>query len=247
MVHHTIRTKTACVGLNSVCRSSTPAPFVMDKKTNFDSVPAGATGVQQSLKINVDTATPTAIMVLRTATSATHQRLHAHPAFASLMRGKIGQAEYSALLLALYGFHKFYVGVSIDAPLRCGRLVDDLMVFSLEHVRAEQPPCLTLSAPMSHAEHWGVEYVLAGAAMGGKLLAGKLDHLLGERTQIGRSFFVGDGPARGSNWRDFVHMLEKALPTALDQSMAAKAALQTFEHFENCMNRVVAERTGRAT
>ncbi len=203
--------------------------------------------MQKSLKIRPDIVRATAIGALRAATSATHERLHEHPCFASLMRGEIDRAEYSALLLALYGFHKVYVNVSTDALHRCARLNDDLMFISSNYDPNHQAPCLPVSKSFSSAERWGVEYVLAGAAMGGKLLARKLDNLLGECTQKGRSFFVGDGSARGRRWCEFVQALEEALPTAADRSVAGRAALQTFEHFENCMNRVVAERTRGVT
>jgi heme oxygenase (biliverdin-IX-beta and delta-forming) len=241
--------KTFPLKISPACNVSTvTAPqilrFGMDKNRTFDIIVAQPFSHYNLSKSEEGMLDSTALMTLPTATLAIHERLHAHPAMASLVRGDIDRAEYSALLSELYSFHKFYSGVSNDAPLRCARLINDLTFVSPDHVCIEQAAYSQVSTPLSHAERWGVEYVLSGAAMGGKVLAGKLDHMLGKNTFQGRSFFIGDGPERGTRWREFVQALEEALPKVLDKSVAAKAALHTFEHFENCMNRVVAERTG---
>ena len=182
------------------------------------------------------------IMVLRTATKAIHEQLHSHAVFARLMGGEINRPHYSALLLALYGFHKSYQNVSADGPLRCAQLIDDLTFLSPERLEVDQAPCLPQSEALCGSARWGVEYVLTGASLGGKLLARKLDHLLGAETRDGRSFFIGYGENGGRRWRDFVTALNAGLPTKLDQRIAAEAASQTFERFEAWMNVAVAEK-----
>ena len=190
---------------------------------------------------------PTAIETLRDATSTIHLRLHAHPAFAQLQGGDISHAAYVHLLTALYGFHGAFRDVAAEGPARCLRLADDLTFLGVSLEQIARMPLAAAPRTQGHVARWGIDYVLRGASLGGRVLARNLDHLLDPGRIDGRRFFMENGAKPGSNWRDFLQQIEQALPTITDRRTACEAAVATFEKFEVWMSRAMSPLTqGRA-
>lgn len=183
-----------------------------------------------------------AITVLRVATKAVHEQLHAHRVFAALQTGRIDLPGYINLLLALRGFHLGFAGIAADGPLRCQRLTDDLRFMGADAERVDQAPRLAAQAMPGAAALWGVDYVLRGASLGGRVLGRQLDPLLGRSDLDGRSFFLNGGEDSGAQWRFFVAQLEHSLPTSVERQAAATAALTTFAQFEKWMTDIVTSR-----
>jgi heme oxygenase (biliverdin-IX-beta and delta-forming) len=183
-----------------------------------------------------------AIAILRDATKVVHEQLHAHRVFAVLQTGRIDLSSYINLLLALYGFHQGFAGIAADGSLRCQRLIDDLCFVGADAARIEQAPRLAAPSLPTAAERWGVDYVLRGASLGGRVLGRQLDPLLGRGNPGGRSFFLNGGEDSGAQWRIFVAQLEHNLPLPVERQVAAAAAVATFAQFERWMTQIVTSR-----
>lgn len=189
--------------------------------------------------------TPTARAVIRQATCDIHERLHDHIAFRQLLAQTITRDEYRALLEALYGFHQpieavlvLHAGqqtqVSMEGRGRAHLLLEDLNVFGGgKEVVADLPlASLPLHLLAEPGGFLGCLYVREGAMLGGRVLAGKLDHLLGGRTE-GRRFFSGS--ARDAElWRSCCSAIDhNSGGVELDGMISA--ARETFEIFERWM------------
>jgi len=190
--------------------------------------------------------TRTAVSLLRDCTAETHERLHSHAVFSPLMSGQIERAEYIDLLLALHGFHAGFEDLVADGPVRCRRLIGDLEFLGADAERIDRAPRLATPVVPHSAARWGIEYVLGGATLGGRVLARKLDPMLGRGELNGRRFFTNDGESTGKQWQTFIEQLELALPTPIERNAAAAAALATFAQFEFWMTHIVAVRPSRA-
>ena len=185
---------------------------------------------------------------LRHATRDVHERQHGLDAFRPLLDQTISHVEYRTLLESLYGFHQPLEAAllahadSQTVPGMTGRrrahlLVEDLN--ALRGVGCGVPANLPRATPPSHllsrpGGYLGCLYVREGAMLGGRVLAGKLDHLLGSRTE-GRRFFSG-GPRDAELWRSCCAAIDQAgHGPALEGIVAAARA--TFELFECWMTR----------
>lgn len=183
-----------------------------------------------------------AIGVLRHATRSIHERLHSHAVFASLQSGRIGRAEYVNLLLGLYGFHAGLKDTAADGHLRCQHLLNDLNFMGADAEHIANAPRLAPPLVPNAAARWGIDYVLRGAALGGRVLARKLDALLGLGDINGRRFFLNGGENNGAQWLYFVEQLEIQLPMSAERDAAAASAASTFAQFETWMTHIVASR-----
>jgi heme oxygenase (biliverdin-IX-beta and delta-forming) len=184
----------------------------------------------------------TAVATLRDRTADTHERLHGHPVFIALLSGRIDRAGYVDLLLGLFGFHKPFEHVVAEGPVRCQRLIEDLKFLGVDREEIDRAPCAASPAALNDAERWGVDYVLRGATLGGRVLARKLDNLLGRAKPDGRRFLTDGGESSGTRWHSFVEQLELSLPTQIEREAAAAAAVATFDQFEKWMTHIVASR-----
>jgi heme oxygenase len=148
--------------------------------------------------------TRTARGVLQEATRAVHERLHEHGLFAPLLAGTIDKPTYCQILIRLYGFHKplqhalpraakFYsstVFALVATYKPADRIVEDLKALGCTNEEIVASPVAELPPIRSEGHLLGCLYVREGSTLGGRVLAGKLDHLLGDST-AGRQFFTG--------------------------------------------------------
>jgi heme oxygenase len=198
------------------------------------------------VSVPTEPSTNTARGTLRHATRDIHERLHALGAFRPLLAQTITHREYCALLEALYGFHQPLEAALVAHPgsqallpmtgrRRAHLLAEDLGALRGSHdpmdLPRAPPPLDVLARPGGYL---GCLYVREGAILGGRVLAGKLDHLLGRRTE-GRRFFSGSAHD-AELWRSCCATIDQAgNGAALDGMIAAARA--TFEHFERWMTR----------
>ncbi len=180
--------------------------------------------------------------VLRDATAAAHERMHAHPGFRAAASGEIGADDYRLLLSRLLGFHRPFERLARAASRRCGVdlglaararspvLVEDLSTLGLSRRAIDDLPAWAPALELgSEGALFGALYVLEGSALGGAQIARALDGRFGQG-QDGRRFFTGAGEGRGALWRAFVARLEALSENARGEAEAA--AVATFEAFE---------------
>jgi heme oxygenase (biliverdin-IX-beta and delta-forming) len=177
---------------------------------------------------------------LRLATAAIHQSLHEHPAFVRLLEGRMRLAEYRALIARLYGFHwpldrglrsaspQVLGGLDAGERERSPVLRADLRALGLADAEIDRLPlCDTLSPVRSYPALLGRLYVVEGAALGGRVLAAKLDGVLEGRGVEGRAFFLGRASPDPLPWPTFCELLEaQSAPTQI--AAMTKSAETTF-------------------
>jgi heme oxygenase len=181
-------------------------------------------------------------MALRAATEAAHARLHHLPALAPLAEGTISREDYIAVLRRLLGFHLAVErciaagpslrasGIYLGGRRRSPLLLADLTTLGASAGCDMRPD---LPRPASVAAVLGCLYVVEGSTLGGRVLAGRLDHLLPPGTTAGRAFLLGHGARHGAMWRSFCDALEASGTDAEQRSDMIAAALSTFAAFES--------------
>jgi heme oxygenase (biliverdin-IX-beta and delta-forming) len=176
--------------------------------------------------------------VLRSATDASHQRLHRHRGFAALHDSTISRADYVRLLGRLHGFYTAFEAAAAIAPDRSRRLAADLAALAGcgAHAAALIPRCPDIPAFHDADEILGGLYVVEGAALGGRILARRLDPLLGIDAAAGRSFFLGNGADTGAAWRGYLARLAGISPDAGTRQRVVTAAIATFAAFETWLH-----------
>ena len=180
--------------------------------------------------------------VLRDATAAAHERMHAHPGFRAAASGEIGADDYRLLLSRLLGFHRPFERLVRAACRRCGvdldlaararspALAEDLSTLGLSRQAIDDLPAWAPALELrSEGGLLGALYVLEGSALGGAQIARALDGRFGHGVE-GRRFFTGAGEGRGALWRAFLARLEALSEDARAEAEAASVA--TFEAFE---------------
>jgi heme oxygenase (biliverdin-IX-beta and delta-forming) len=174
---------------------------------------------------------------LRSATHATHIRLHGLAQFQAIAEGRLGRAPYADLLRSLHGYHAAIAQAAeagglrhlSTSPHRCSLLEADLA--SLGSSPAGER--LTWTAPSREALY-GALYVAEGSALGGRLIARQLDYLFGDLAE-GRTFFRGAGNT-GARWRAFLDALAQDCDEAAMPRMIAGAEAG-FALFERCVTK----------
>jgi heme oxygenase len=173
-------------------------------------------------------------------TKDVHAALHRHPSFIRLMSETLTMREYRCLLCKLYGFHSPLESVlgdnagsnfSIDIAARAKSplLRADLVSLGMtcpEVDLIEKCPCLPFVR--SPDEIIGALYVVEGAGLGGKIIARKLNYLLGDDASAGRQFFLGRPDPDPLPWADFCRSLECLAATG-SLATITQSALHTFE------------------
>ena len=171
---------------------------------------------------------------LRSATHATHIRLHGLHQFQAIAEGRLDRAGYADLLRSLHAYHSAIAdaaeagGLQHLSSSRHRRCLLEADLATLDAAPAGQRP--GLNAPGREAL-FGALYVAEGSALGGRVIARQLDYLFDAAE--GRTFFKGAGDA-GPHWRAFLRALandngEAALP----QMIAGAEA--SFALFERCV------------
>ncbi len=178
---------------------------------------------------------------LREATREVHERLHRQADFVALVDGTINRSGYRDLMAKLHGFHRPLENALLAAPrawwcgldpaprLRADRIASDLLAVGLSSIDLAHIP-LARPPQFDCAEHLlGCLYVREGATLGGKVLARKLESLLGPGDH-GRSFFAGTS-IDGALWGEFCITLDR-VGTRRNLSHIIEAACATFAQFE---------------
>jgi heme oxygenase (biliverdin-IX-beta and delta-forming) len=182
--------------------------------------------------------------VIRQATHDIHERLHDHQSFRQLQNQTITRDEYGLLLARLYGFHQpleaalavqavGHSGLQIDERCRVHLLIEDLRELGWSSAAdlplADAPADLDVPSRLL-----GCLYVREGAMLGGRVLANKLDHLLGP-SKAGRLYFSGRENDMAL-WRACCAAIDRNNEKTELNSMIS-AAHETFEIFEQWMTR----------
>lgn len=158
---------------------------------------------------------------LRHATSTVHEALHRHSDFVSLLEERISLPDYRALLARLHGFQAplehglrdaspdVLRGLNLQACARTPALRADLRALGMSEPEIDAlPVCDRLGSVRSHPELLGRLYVVEGSALGGRLMASRLDGLLGPGRTEGRQFFYGRSAPDPLPWPAFCRLLE---------------------------------------
>jgi len=114
-----------------------------------------------------------------------------------------------------------------DERRRGPRLRRDLAALGARS-RCEPPPRLAI--PLDTESHMmGSLYVLEGSALGGQVIARRLQDHLGLDASNGASYFAGWGANTGAMWREFTGMLARHDQAGADHAAACTAAAATFD------------------
>jgi heme oxygenase (biliverdin-IX-beta and delta-forming) len=183
--------------------------------------------------------------VLRCATQDIHERLHGHIVFRRLLDRSITRDGYRTLLTRLYGFHRpLEVALSAHANVvpnlemrrraRAHLLVADLRTLGLGDADIAALPLAAMPSRLEDRGRFlGCLYVREGAMLGGRVLADRLNDLLGPG-RSGRRFFAGRDRDLAL-WRACCAALEAPAEAVHLEAMTA-AARETFEVFESWIN-----------
>lgn len=170
--------------------------------------------------------------LLSRATRDVHERMHHHAGFAAVTDGSITREHYRSLMARSYGFHLVFEQLTDQPAVRSARLHADLLALGFASDEIERMPSCNLSPFASAAARLGARYVIEGSAIGGRVLARGLYHILGCGMVSGRTFLVGDGAQTGKTWSRFLGQLEAGLETPSCRRAAVDGAQDTFAAFE---------------
>lgn len=173
---------------------------------------------------------------LRDATHEVHMRMHRLKPFRAILEARLPLQEYLGLLQSLGVYHSAIVTVAAQFGLshlssgvrRIPLLQADLLSLGGSELRQAVE-----WKPGSAEEVLGALYAAEGSILGGRVIAGQLDYLLGSYS-TGRSFFVGS-PDDGASWRNLLAVVEASCASAADLKRATMGALLGFELFEHCV------------
>ncbi|MEO1575994.1 MAG: biliverdin-producing heme oxygenase [Pseudomonadota bacterium] len=178
-----------------------------------------------------ETNSSAAIDALRRRTRNIHQRLHDHPLLAPLTRPTLTRAQYVLALRALQRFHESVEAALTPTPrslVFSPAIVEDLV--ELGAGLNPLPACRPFDEPVDRDEHLGIQYVLEGSALGGRVIARHVADTLGwSRDAPGLSHFRRDGEDSGRSWRAF---LAKLAADCRHPERCAETAWRTFAQLE---------------
>jgi heme oxygenase len=179
---------------------------------------------------------------LAASTKAMHLRLHESAAFAGLMRGHLDRAGYVRLLQHLHGLHALAdsrIAPFDDHPALAWRrrspadrpslLRDDLASFG-QAPMPDQALAGSLRRFDTAIEALGCAWVIEGSSLGGRVMAGMAERLLGGRSGI--AFFQGS-VTQGERWRACCDAIEAFGGQSGNFAIMENAAAHTFAAFES--------------
>lgn len=181
---------------------------------------------------------------LRHATHERHEALHAAGPFAALMDGRLTREGYGRLLLRLYGFHRpledalLAPGASAELARfgldptrleRAGRLRLDLAALGVGPDEVDAAPRVALAPAAAPGWAMGRLYVREGSTLGGRVMARRLDGLLGSG-DAARLFLAGT-VTDAILWRDCCRAVEACGADPHRHAAMVAAALDVFERF----------------
>lgn len=175
---------------------------------------------------------------LRLETAPLHARIEQNRRLATLAAGTISQSVYRELLAAKLTFYlpverELAAAVDWDGleiPLtEClgtPRLVADLLELGVTHKEpAFRRDCHSVPQVANFWQAIGCRYVLAGASLGGQLIARALRS---HDSRLPVRFYSGAGEKSGQLWSSFCAVLNSLTPSAEDEQQAVDAARATF-------------------
>lgn len=188
---------------------------------------------------------------LKQETTAAHARIEDHPRLAALARGAVSEAEYRQILLLKLAFwrpvERAIAGAAdwatLGAPLAghegAPRLVADLQDLGCTASElAALPDCAEIPQIQTVWQAVGCRYVLAGASLGGKVIARALDKTC---RSFPLRFYTSGGESIGRAWKSFCNTLDSLRPTEREEGTIIGAACDTFarlhEHLERSQSR----------
>ena len=151
---------------------------------------------------------------LRDATAEAHERLHRLPVFAALAAGSLDREAYRDLLGRLLGFHQPFeaaiaaclgdlaFGLNLRLLRRATLLREDLRALGAGVAAIGNLPLLRVPSFANAPAAMGALYVAEGATLGGRMLAGALDPVLGPDDTSGRRFLLAGADKARPSWRD---------------------------------------------
>jgi heme oxygenase len=182
-------------------------------------------------------AAPDARALLRAATEAAHERAHRLAAFRAIKEGTLDRSAYAALLGRLFRFHSALAAAAAEAGLGAigtapSRLA--LLLSDLAFLEAPAPaPARWRDRPAGRLGMFGALYVAQGSTLGGRIVARRLDYLLGPG-EDGRRFLAAT-PADALGWRRLLGVLEREGRSPAAREAMAAGAVAAFALFERCM------------
>jgi len=167
---------------------------------------------------------------LRAETHERHARLDSIVGTAQLTTREAYEQFLIASLLAVSAVEPGVarrLGANFES-LRGERLRSDLRALG-GPASADHLPALEPYDPPNEAAAWGSAYVLEGSALGGLVLAQRVQAALGSDVPLG--YLSLRGTSTPAHWRDFLARLTRFARDASDQahSQAAGAARLTFD------------------
>jgi heme oxygenase len=184
---------------------------------------------------------------LKTETRLLHTRLEGHPSLQHLMSAELTVAGYARILKVFYGFFaplekqfsRFpeLVDFLPDLPSRrkSNALLQDYR--QLPYVAHQVPPLCDKLPPVTNpAQAFGCLYVMEGSTLGGRFIANRVSHTLGETIQPALSFFTGYGEQTGHNWKVFREALINYSNATQADDEVVRSANATFQLFYDWMN-----------
>jgi heme oxygenase len=185
---------------------------------------------------------------LRQLTANAHEALHRQCDFAAILSGSLTISDYGALLNRLHSFHSLFEHLLSKAPMhlvpqidfdarrKTHLLVADMAALGLPVCKSDISPLRNPMPNMRSAESLvGCLYVVEGAGLGGKVIARKLDYLLGHVGVAGRRFFWGRSDPDSLPWPKFCDIFESHAAQGNFDKIET-AAIETFEALGFCLS-----------
>ncbi len=175
---------------------------------------------------------------LRTATHATHERMHRLEPFLAILDGRLYLDKYLPLIQSLLVYHSAIA----SAAAQCG--LADLSNAESRLALLESDLRSVGGVPLRQSFGWqpatpelalGALYSAEGSMLGGRVIAAQLDYLFGS-VSAGRQFFLGSRNDN-ANWRRLLSALEERCTTASALDETISGALFGFKLFGRCISR----------
>lgn len=185
-----------------------------------------------------------ALSQLREATSGCHRRLEKR---LKVPERFADRDAYRAYLEGMLGFHAPFERALSEHPVRrliadydkrrkTVLLADDLATLGLApNSIAAIPQCTQLPSCRDEAAALGSLYVLEGATLGGQVLLPMVELRLQLTRQSGASYLGSYGSSVDSMWQRFCATVEDWCTDDSRRTVAAAAAVATFESLEAWM------------
>jgi heme oxygenase len=182
---------------------------------------------------------------LRHATDAAHRRLHEHREFAALLRGDLSRTSYRRLLFGLLGLHApieqrlaphdahpWLAWRAAGGTPRSRRLRHDLAALGVDDAAIDAAPEAGALLPRldDPAAALGCAWVIEGSALGAKVMAARLDTMLGADAAACGTFFRAE-PQQTQQWRACCDSVAACGADAARRDAMLAAAEATFDAF----------------